>query len=131
MCANDFKDIFEPLETLADCELRQIPKVVAKSLILLQQKSKLQVSENPLTSDHLKVFGYRVSQLPTGLVLELWKTFLYHLEKNIENSSFKNVEKFSSKECRNMFNLCDQLMSTLLENACVVDQVLFHIIRYR
>ena len=50
----------------------------------------------------------KVTTLPVGQVLDLWKTFEYHL-KNVSNGGNK---------------LIDQLMSTFILHACIVEQAI-------
>ena len=118
MTVEDTSDtLLGPLLTSANCELRQLPKAVAKTFMSLQQKTEQIVSKDPLPNEFLTNFGSRVSQLPTGLVLELWKTFLYHLSKDV-------LPDTSTCKAKNMLNLTDQLMSTFLNHSCVVEQAL-------
>ena len=111
------ESVLGPLLTSEQFELRQLPKTVARTFISLQQKPELVLEKDPLPNEFLVSFGSRVSQLPTGLVLELWKTFLYHLESDV----FSDLK---TPKAKNMTILIDQLMSTFLNAACVVEQSL-------
>ncbi len=111
------ESVLQPLLASDRVELRQLPKTVARTFIGLQQNSKQVLGKDPLYADFLTTFGTRVSQLPTGLVLELWKTFLYHLEVDVKPD-------LKTTKAKNMLALTDQLMSTFLDYACVVEQAL-------
>ena len=82
--------------------LRQLPKLIARLLIAISKGDKT-LSWTP---EILKSFAANVIKLPTGQLLELWKTFDYHLKNN------------------NPFNLntIDSLMSTFLLHSRLVEQ---------
>ena len=111
------ESVLQPLLASEQVELRQLPKTVARTFIGLQQNTKQVLGKDPLHADFLTSFGTRVSQLPTGLVLELWKTFLYHLDVDVKPD-------LKTTKAKNMLTLTDQLMSTFLNYACVVEQAL-------
>ena len=110
--------ILEPLKSFNQSELRQLPKLVAKTFISLQQVTDVIFDRDPFEGEQILAnFGARVAQLPTGLVLELWKTFLYHLEADV-------LPDLALPKAKNMICLTDPLMSTFLKHACVVEQSL-------
>ena len=84
--------------------LRQLPKLIARLLIAISKAG----NEKKLswTPDILKSFAANVVKLPTGQLLELWKTFDYHL---------KNNDPFN-------INTIDSLMSTFLLHSRLVEQ---------
>jgi hypothetical protein len=109
--------ILGPLLASDQSELRQMPKTVARTYISLQQTQETLFEKNPFENVFLKSFGSRVSQLPTGLVLELWKTFLYHLDADVRPDA-------KTPKALNMICLTDPLLSTFLNHACIVEQSL-------
>ena len=86
--------------------LRQLPKLIARLLIALT-KSDSKLSWN---ADILLSFASNVEKLPTGQLLELWKTFDYHLKTSLHQS--------------NIVNTIDSLMSTFLLHSRLVEQSL-------
>ena len=114
---NSLERFLEPLLKSDQSELRQLPKLVAKTYISFQIKSETVLEENPFPNEFLQSLKNRVSQLPTGLVLELWKTFLYHLENDV-------CPDVNTSKAKNMICMTDPLMSTFLRSACLAEQSL-------
>ena len=83
-------------------KLRQLPKLVARLLITVS-KNKLKLQWTPNT---LSKFADNVVKLPVGQLLELWKTFDFHM---------KNGNEFVTPSV-------DVLMSTFISNSRLIEQ---------
>jgi hypothetical protein len=88
-------------------KLRQLPKLMAR-LLMAMGKSTLDSKQFEFDAQSLQCFADKVSTLPVGQVLDLWKTFEYHL---------KNAGSQLSP-------VIDQLMSAFTLNACLVEQAI-------
>ena len=88
-------------------KLRQLPKLMAR-LLMAMGKSTLDSKQFEFDAQSLQCFAEKVSTLPVGQVLDLWKTFEYHL---------KNAGSQLSP-------VIDQLMSAFTLNACLVEQAI-------
>lgn len=116
MCSEAIENVQLSLENISECVLRHLPKLISKILIQVRQNPSLEVSHQSFSDDYLESFGSKVSELPIGITLELWKTFLYHMEKDV-------VDNAQTSEAKNMALILEVLFPAFLENACVVDQV--------
>merc|ERR1712223_1195715 len=82
---------------------------MARMLIAINKSSsKSATNQFQFDDESLQCFAEKVTTLPVGQVLDLWKTFEYHL-KNVSNGGNK---------------LIDQLMSTFILHACIVEQAI-------
>jgi hypothetical protein len=118
MCSEVIENCQLALEDISECVLRYLPKLVSKILMQVRQNESLKLTPLPFSDTYLESFGEKVSELPIGITLELWKTFLHHMEKDVVEIGHVDVAK-------NMALMLEVLFSTFLENACVVDQVFF------
>ena len=87
-------------------KMRQIPKLVAKLFISLQ--SEFETGSVDISSQNVAAFADVVPMLPSAQLLELWKTFLYHLGSGNEPAR----------------KLCDVLMPILIDNGSFVEHSL-------
>jgi hypothetical protein len=90
-------------------KLRQIPKLIAKLLIAVSKNEDLKVirlSEN-ITDPFAKI----VESLPIAQVLELWKTFLFHLKLVVETPGV------ISDHIKTLIN---SLMATFFKHVCIM-----------
>jgi hypothetical protein len=87
-------------------KLRQLPKLIARLIIALS-KSADNKADLVWSEVILKCFGDKVVSLPTGQLLEMWKTFNYHMSSSTNDKVIKTIEA---------------LMPVFLASACLVDQ---------
>jgi len=111
MCAEIIENSVPFSESISNCALRDLPKITSKYLIQGRQTS----SSNFSNEICLKSFAIKVSELNVGIAMELWKTFLYHMERDVIESDDTKSE--------NMALILDHLMSSFLDNVCLVNQV--------
>ena len=90
-------------------KLRQLPKLIARLLIAMD-KSNLNPDQFVFDGQSLQCFAEKVTTLPVGQVLDLWKTFDYHLKNAVTNSE------------NSLTTIIDQIMSTFVLNSCLVEQ---------
>ena len=86
-------------------KLRQLPKLLARLLISL---NKMDSSSTPNLRWHLDIvncFSNKITNLPSGQLIDIWKTFEYHM-----------------KNSKNVTSTLETLFPVFLLSACIVDQ---------
>ena len=83
-------------------KLRQMPKLIARMLITMGKGNH---KEFLFSAKVLDCFADKVSKLPVGQLLELWKTFEFHMKNTSDLTAF-----------------IDQIMSVFIINACLIEQ---------
>ena len=86
-------------------KLRQLPKLLARLLISL---NKMDSSSTPSLKWHLDIincFSSKIINLPSGQLIDIWKTFEYHM-----------------KNSKNVTSTLETLFPVFLLSACIVDQ---------
>ena len=113
--------------------LRQIPKLIAKFFLCLQYKEDQAAAKTyPFSSidvmnpTHLGICGRYLNKLPYAQLMEVFKTFLYHLE-SIESSLVK-ASLLSQKDLKSEYyvailNLSNILIPCFLKNSSVSDHL--------
>ena len=118
--------------------LRQIPKLIAKFFLCLQYKEDARnehqaaaktypfSSIDAMNSTHLSICGRYFNKLPYAQLIEVFKTFLYHLE-SIESSLVK-ASLLSPKDLKSEYyvailNLSNMLIPCFLKNSSVSDHL--------
>ena len=120
-------------------KLRQIPKLIAKLFLSLQFKDDkgngLQIatkvypysSLNAFNNEDLKVCGSHFSKLPSAQLMELFKTFLYHLESietSLVKASLLSQKDLKSEYYVSILNLANQLIPCFFENSTMSDHAI-------
>merc|ERR1712223_2224287 len=84
---------------------------MARMLIAINKSSsKSATNQFQFDDESLQCFAEKVTTLPVGQVLDLWKTFEYHLKNAVTNSE------------NSLTTIIDQIMSTFVLNSCLVEQ---------
>ena len=88
-------------------KLRQLPKLLARLLISLSkmESSSFTTSNLKWHIDIINCFSSKITNLPSGQLIEIWKTFEYHM-----------------KNSKNMASTLETLFPVFLLSACIVDQ---------
>ena len=119
-------------------KLRQIPKLIAKFFLCLQIKDDT-VGESQFSRDtypfsssdvldakDLIICGSYFSKLPNAQLIEVFKTFLYHLESieaSVVNDSLLSQKDLKSEYYVAVLNLSNQLIPCFLENSTMSDHL--------
>ena len=119
-------------------KLRQIPKLIAKFFLCLQYKDVAASEEQepkkayPFSSDNvfnandLIICGSYISKLPNAQLIEVFKTFSYHLESietSLVKASLLSQKDLKSEYYVNILNLSNQLIPCFLENSTMSDHL--------
>ena len=119
-------------------KLRQIPKLIAKFFLCLQYKdvaaSEQQEpkkaypfsSDNVFNANDLIICGSYISKLPYAQLIEVFKTFSYHLESvetSLVKASLLSQKDIKSEYYVNILNLSNQLIPCFLENSTMSDHL--------
>ena len=119
-------------------KLRQIPKLIAKLFMCLQIKEDssnvsnnegsgqkyLFSASNIFTANDLNTHGNYFSKLPSGQLIEVFKTCIYHLdsiEMPTANLSLLSQNDRKSEYFVAVANLANQLIPCFLENSIISD----------